>query len=106
ACASIKLLLKTPWQERVKRIENQLKDELGVCTGMTNVKDVRVLGAIGVVETVQPVDVAEMQKKFVAKGVWIKPFGKLVYVMPPYIIDKGDLRQLTTAIEEVLSDAR
>lgn len=106
ACASIKLLLKTPWQERVKRIENQLKDELGVCTGMTNVKDVRVLGAIGVVETVQPVDVAEMQKKFVAKGVWIRPFGKLVYVMPPYIIDKGDLRQLTTAIEEVLSDAR
>ena len=106
ACASIKLLLETPWQERVKCIEKQLRDELHACANLTNVADVRVLGAIGVVETVRPVDVAEMQKKFVAKGVWIRPFDRLVYIMPPYIIDKEDLRQLTTAMAEVIADSR
>lgn len=102
ALASINLLLSGPWQERVKRIETQLKDELHPCADRPGVADVRVLGAIGVVELDQPVDVGEIQKKFVERGVWIRPFGKLIYIMPPYVIDESDLRQLTSAIAGVV----
>ncbi len=102
ARASIELLLSSAWEDRVRGIERQLKDELVPCRDLPAVADVRVLGAIGVVECVDPVDVGEIQKRFVARGVWIRPFGKLVYIMPPYIIDEPDLRQLTSAIYEVL----
>ena len=103
ALASIDLLLSGPWENMINRIENQLKKELFPLASLHQVADVRVLGAIGVVEMIDPVNVAEIQKKFVEKGVWIRPFGKLVYLMPPYIIDEPDLRQLTTAIVEVIS---
>ena len=99
--ASIKLLVSGPWQKRIKRIESQLKNELSPCVGLPQVVDVRVLGAIGVVELTHPVDVAAAQKQFVEQGVWIRPFGNLVYTMPPYIIEEEDLRRLTTAIVEV-----
>lgn len=102
ALASINLLLSGPWKERVEGIEAQLKLELSPCIDLPGVADVRVLGAIGVVECVEPVNVAEIQREFVERGVWIRPFGKLVYIMPPYIIDETDLRQLTSAVSEVL----
>jgi adenosylmethionine-8-amino-7-oxononanoate aminotransferase len=102
AVASIDLLLSSPWRERVARIEKQLRKELADCAAFDAVADVRTLGAIGVVETRHPVDVGEMQREFVDRGVWIRPFGNLVYLMPPYTIDPGDLSQLTAAVREVL----
>lgn len=103
AKASIDLLLSDQWQDRVKKIEIQLKDQLYPCADLECVADVRVLGAIGVVECSEPVDVATTQKAFVDKGVWIRPFGKLVYIMPPYIISEADLSQLTSSIYDVLA---
>jgi adenosylmethionine-8-amino-7-oxononanoate aminotransferase len=102
ANASIDLLLKSPWQQRVRTIEKQLHKELKPCEALDSVADVRVLGAIGVVELKTPVDMAAIQAEFVDRGVWIRPFGRLVYLMPPYIIAADQLRQLTSAIYQVL----
>jgi adenosylmethionine-8-amino-7-oxononanoate aminotransferase len=102
ATASIKLLLSSPWEERVKGIEDHLAQELSACNNYSTVHEVRVLGAIGVVEMKEPVDMATVQEKFVRQGIWLRPFGKLVYTMPPYIIDKEDLFKLTNGIKEVL----
>jgi adenosylmethionine-8-amino-7-oxononanoate aminotransferase len=104
ASASIGLLLSTSWQDKIKRIEKQLTLGLSPCRKIPGVKDVRVLGAIGVVEMSQPVNMAEIQKRFVDRGVWIRPFGKLVYVMPPYIISDNELEHLTNAIVGVVSE--
>lgn len=98
ASKSIDLLLSGPWQARVRGIESQLDDELAEYAAHPSVKDVRVLGAIGVVECHQPVSIAAAQRKFVDAGVWIRPFGNLVYLMPPYIIEPEDLTCLTRAI--------
>ncbi len=100
ALASIKLLKNNNWQKQVSRIENQLLTELAECRNSDTVADVRVLGAIGVVEMKEAVDMAQAQAFFVEKGVWIRPFGKLVYLMPPYIIEPEDLAQLNQAILE------
>ena len=102
ATASIKLLLSSPWKERIKGIESHLRQELSKCKAYSAVHDLRVLGAIGVVEMKEPVDMAAIQEKFVRAGIWLRPFGKLVYTMPPYIIDKEDLFKLTTSITDVL----
>lgn len=102
AIASINLLLKSNWQEKISLIEKQLKTELDELRDSPLVKEVRVLGAIGVVETHKPVNMANIQKKFVDAGVWIRPFGKLIYVMPPYIISSQEISILTNAIKNVL----
>lgn len=102
--ASLSLLLSSPWQENVQRIEKQLQDELAPCALFDQVRDVRVLGAIGVVELHHPVDMASVQKQFVDEAVWVRPFGCLVYLMPPYIISEAELRRLTHAVVKVISE--
>jgi adenosylmethionine-8-amino-7-oxononanoate aminotransferase len=104
ACASIDTLTASPWRERVSAIGRQLKDELAPAAVIDHVADVRVLGAIGVIELARPVIMERMQQRFVEQGVWIRPFGRLVYLMPPYVIERGDLQRLTGAIIDVVQD--
>ena len=103
AGASLSIINQGHWQTQVVQIEAQLKATLPALMALPAVADVRVLGAIGVVEARQPVDVARIQKHFVANGVWIRPFGKLVYIMPPYVISEAQLTKLTDAIHSALS---
>ncbi len=104
AGASLDLLHEEPWEPRVARIESELRSGLQACHGMPAVADVRVLGAIGVVELHEPVVMADVQPRFVDRGVWVRPFGELVYVMPPYVIDTEDLARVTGAICGVVSE--
>jgi adenosylmethionine-8-amino-7-oxononanoate aminotransferase len=102
ADASIRLLLESDFQKNVKTIESQLKAELLTVKHHPQVKDVRVLGAIGVIETRYPIAIAEAQAFFVEQGVWIRPFGRLLYIMPPYIIQGDELSQLCCAMIDSL----
>jgi adenosylmethionine-8-amino-7-oxononanoate aminotransferase len=101
--ASIDLLTNSPWQRHIADIEQALVTGLEPCSDFAWVSDVRVLGAIGVVELEKPVDMRVVQPQFVEAGVWVRPFGKLVYLMPPYITGASDLQQLTTAVVEVVN---
>ena len=94
ANASIDLLLARDWQNNIQRIEKQLKQFLEPARKLNGVTDVRVLGAIGVIELHQPVDMKKMQPMFVSQGIWLRPFGKLVYMMPPYVISDDQLQML------------
>lgn len=103
ACASIDLLLASGWQAAIGRIGEGLRQGLEPCRHLEGVVDVRVLGAIGVVELDRPVDMGAIQEAFVARGTWVRPFGKLVYLMPPFIIEPGELDLLTRAVCEVVA---
>jgi adenosylmethionine-8-amino-7-oxononanoate aminotransferase len=103
ALASVRLLITGPWQSRVQSIEAALREQLAPCRELPGVVDVRVLGAIGVVELRDPVDLAAMQPRLVDEGAWVRPFGRLVYTMPPYVIEPEELRVVTRAITTVLS---
>ena len=100
---SIDMLLDSDWAGNVARIEKQLERGLGPCRALAPVADVRCLGAIGVVELHQPVVMERIQQRFVERGVWVRPFGRLVYLMPPYCIEAADLDDLCRAVVEVVS---
>jgi len=102
AMTSIRLLLTSDWRANIKRIEQGLREGLSACADFNNVQDVRVLGAIGVVEMKHAVDMKKITADFVEAGVWLRPFGKLVYLMPPFIINDEDLSCLTSALVEAV----
>lgn len=108
ACAvaikSTQMLLSQDWAANVQRIADQLKQQLAPLARLAHVQQVRVLGAIGVVELKHAVDMQVLQQQFVEHGIWIRPFGKLVYVMPPYIISQQELQQLLSQLVVVVSN--
>lgn len=108
ACAvaneSLDMLLETDWQRAVKQIEAGLKEGLAPAITLDSVVDVRVLGGIGVIELAEAVDMKQIQPEFIKRGIWIRPFGKLVYVMPSYVMDKEDLATLTQGMVDVLKE--
>lgn len=102
ACESIDMLLENSPLERIKEIEEVMKAKLEELNDCSKVRNVRVLGAIGVVEMVDYVNMESIQAQFVSEGVWVRPFGKLVYVMPPYIINDEELNHLMDVIVKVV----
>lgn len=110
ACAvaleSIRLLEQSDWHSKVQAIEKWLTKGLLPCNQFDDVSNVRVLGATGVVELKNEVNMPEIQQAFVDAGVWIRPFGKLIYLMPPYIIGEHEINTLTSAIFDILNDGK
>ena len=106
ACAvavkSTEILLAQDWQATIQGIEKQLQQHLLPLSTLNYVQDVRILGAIGVVELTFNVDMKTLQQEFVQRGIWIRPFGKLVYVMPPYVISETELNRLLEQLVEVV----
>jgi adenosylmethionine-8-amino-7-oxononanoate aminotransferase len=105
AAASVRLLQDSPWQARVRRIEGELEGGLAPARSLANVADVRCKGAIGVIEMTEPADMAWMQPRLVEKGVWVRPFGRLLYVMPAFVMSSEDVARLTAAMVETVAEA-
>ena len=101
ACASLDIINRNEWRSQVAAIEQQMHLELRDAITIASVKDVRVLGAVGVLEMTAPVNTALLQQQFVDLGVWVRPFANLIYIMPPYIITPAQLSQLTGAMKQV-----
>lgn len=104
ANASLAILKRNQWQQQIADIESLFNEQLLPLKQHNRVKSTRVLGGIGVVEARQNVDMAVIQKRFVELGVWIRPFGKLIYVMPPFVCETKDLINLVTAIQTILDE--
>ncbi|WP_372404077.1 adenosylmethionine--8-amino-7-oxononanoate transaminase [Acinetobacter piscicola] len=104
AAKSTELLISQDWQSNIQRIQQQLITHLQPLAQLDYVKDIRVLGAIGVVELSFNVDMKTLQQEFVRRGIWIRPFGKLVYVMPPYVISEVELTTLLEQLVEVVQN--
>ncbi|TWF91695.1 adenosylmethionine-8-amino-7-oxononanoate aminotransferase [Streptomyces brevispora] len=98
ACASVDLLLGQDWEQEIKRIEAGLRDGLAAASGLPGVRDVRVLGAIGVVQLDHEVDMAAATRAAVREGVWLRPFRDLVYTMPPYVTGDDDVARICRAV--------
>ncbi len=98
ALASIRLLLAQDWAATVRRLGGWLADGLAPARGLPGVADVRVLGAIGVIEMRTPVDVARVTETVLAHGVWLRPFRNLIYTMPPYVMDADDAARVCAAM--------
>lgn len=103
AVASIRLLLDQPWQATVQRIEAGLRAALAPAVGTPAVADVRVLGAIGVIETHEPLSMDDLQRAFLDHDVWLRPFGRLVYAMPPYITTDDEVAQIGAAMVDAVT---
>lgn len=103
ALASLRLVRQPGYLDNVSRIENILKKTLHIVSSNEHVEDVRVLGAIGVIEMKTSVDVQVLQRMFVSQGIWVRPFGKLIYIMPPYVISDEDLCFLTNKLIDVIN---
>jgi adenosylmethionine-8-amino-7-oxononanoate aminotransferase len=103
ANASVELLLNSNWQKRVATIGQQMRDELAPCKDFSYVKEVRTLGAIGVVELHEPINNRNLVPLFVEQGVWVRPFGNIIYLMPPFIITPEQLSRLTSAVLKVVA---
>lgn len=104
AAESIDLLLESSWQQRVQTIEACLKKLLASAASWPDVAEVRVLGAIGVIEMKQPVNMQTLQPRFVGRGVWVRPFGRLVYIMPPFVISQTELERLAAGLLGALAE--
>lgn len=104
AITSIRLLFESGWRKNIIRIQAGLEKGLAACREFPQVREVRVLGAIGVVEMRQSVNLRDITPAFVDAGVWVRPFGKLIYLMPPYIINDTDLMTLTDAVVSVVKN--
>lgn len=103
ALASTKLLLESPWQQRIREIEAIMHEEMDHARSLPFVEDVRILGGIGVIQTVRPVDLGTFQKHCVERGVWIRPFGKNAYIMPPYLaVSDEQVRKLARELINIL----
>ena len=104
ANASIELLLDCEWQKRVSAIESQLWQFLAPARDMPGVADLRCLGAIGVIEMKEPVNMASMVPRFVDAGIWVRPFGRLVYLMPAFVISREELQRLCERLCAIVAD--
>lgn len=102
ALKSLEIINRGTWKTQIKFIENLIMQELNPLHHNKIVHDVRIIGAIGVVELKIPVNMKWFQEQFVNRGVWVRPFGKLVYIMPPYVIKEKELKQLTRAVVDVV----
>ncbi|EIZ1173916.1 aminotransferase class III-fold pyridoxal phosphate-dependent enzyme, partial [Vibrio vulnificus] len=102
ATASLELIEQGQWQQQTKQIESLFSELLPKLEEHDLVKNTRWLGAIGVVETHRPVNMETIQALFVEQGVWIRPFGRLIYMMPPFISEPDHIEQLVNAIETAL----